>query len=465
MSIANQFAYFALFGWPAVCVALFLRLRVESAAICSLLGAYMLLPANLEVQVPYLPPLDKTSIAALTTFLLCWIKAPAMPARRPALVVYLLCAGFVFSPLLTSFDNNYELQIAGGSIPGFYPIDAFKYIGRHLIMLLPFFIAFRFLSTDYGRKLLLTSVPLAVLFYSPLMLFELRMSPQLHNWVYGYFPSSFAQQIRDSGFRPVVFLSHGLELALITSMALISALILARGRQRLARVPASAIAVYFSGLLLLCKSLGPTMYAFMLAPVIWLTRPRAWVKVACVILLVISVYPALRTAKLIPLNAVVSISDLVSADRSASFQMRVMNEEQLLAKANEKPLFGWGAWGRNRLYDEWTGRSTSVTDGGWIIVFGVWGWLGYLSTFVLFAACALRAHREIGRDSGPASVTLGGLCLLLTVYVLNMLPNATNMMLPLLLAGSIATSAKAAARQPVWRSSTTHVQAQAAPAT
>lgn len=428
-------------------MALFIRLRVEAAAICSLLGASLLLPSNLEVGVPLLPPLDKTSISVLTTFVLCWIKAPAMSTRRPSLLIYLLCAGFVVSPLLTSFGNSYELQTAAGSIPGFYPLDGLKYVGRQLIVLLPLFIGYRVLSTEYGRRLLLLSVPLAILLYSPLMLFEIRMSPQLHRWLYGYFPSSFSQQIRDGGFRPVVFVSHGLELALITSLALISALILARGKTRIARAPAPAIAAYLAGLLLLCKSLGPIIYAALLVPVIWFTRPRTWVKITCAILILISIYPALRTAQIIPLDAIKSASKMVSVERSESFQQRIMNEDQLLVRANEKPLAGWGAWGRNRLRDEWTGRDVSVTDGGWIILFGTWGWIGYLSTFLLFAACAFRAHRAVSRDVTGTSITLGGLSLLLGVYVLNMLPNVTNMMLPLLLAGSIGASATAAARK------------------
>lgn len=430
-----------------VCVSLFIRLRVESAALCSLLGAYFLLPSNLTVEVPLLPPIDKTSLSVLTTFFLCWIKSPMSPARRPSIIVYLLSFAIVLSPLLTSFGNSYELRTAAGSIPGFYISDASKYVGRQLIEVLPLFIGLRFLSTDYGRSLLLVSVPLAILLYSPLMLFEIRMSPQLHTWVYGYLPSAFSQQYRNGGFRPVVFLSHGLELALITSVALVSAAALAKNKQRVSRAPASVLSAYFAGLLVLCKSLGAAIYAILLLPVLWFTGPKTWAKIACGILIFISVYPALRTAHLIPIETAKNISDLVSADRSDSFQMRVRNEEQLLAKANQKPFFGWGTWGRNRIFDQWTGQSISVTDGGWIIIFGVWGWFGYLATFLLFAVCSIRAHRSIDREVTSLSITLGGLTLALLVYVLNMLPNTTNMMLPFLIAGSIAPSAKAGVRK------------------
>ena len=34
-----------------------------------------------------------------------------------------------------------------------------------------------------------------------------------------------------------------------------------------------------------------------------------------------------------------------------------------------RPIFGWGGWGRNRVYDE-MGNDMAVTDGYWIIFFG-----------------------------------------------------------------------------------------------
>lgn len=50
------------------------------------------------------------------------------------------------------------------------------------------------------------------------MLYEVRLSPQLHRIFYGYFPHSFAQQVRGGGFRPVVFLQHGLWVAFFAMM-------------------------------------------------------------------------------------------------------------------------------------------------------------------------------------------------------------------------------------------------------
>jgi hypothetical protein len=429
-----------MFGWPLVCIGLFVRLPTEKAVIWSLLGGYMLLPSGLDFDVPILPPMDKMAITGIATLLLCWMKGTPVPRPRNAVLLFLLAFGFVIAPIFTSFDNSYELPKVGESVHGFYLSDGLKFAGRNLMALIPLFIAWRFLSTDNARSLLLRALPSATLLYSLPMLFEVRMSPQLHRWVYGYFPNdSFVQQIRADGFRPVVFFSHGLALALFTSVALLAALIIMRSGTRIFRVPASAAAAYLGGVLILCKSLAPALYGVVFAPVIMFTRPRFWVQIGCVVSLIICAYPLLRSYGLAPTQLVEDLAQAVSKDRSASFQMRVLNEGQLLAKAYQKPWFGWGGWGRSRIYDRWTGQDISVTDGGWIIYFGVYGWLGYLSLFGLFAAAMFQARRAVDKEVTPANLTRGGLTLLLTVYLIDAIPNALQEPIAFLLAGCIAS--------------------------
>ena len=123
------------------------------------------------------------------------------------------------SPLFTSINNSYELHIGDRSLPGFYPLDGVK-------LALQNFSPLRHFSSDcasfpptmggpcWSRLL---AMPRSV--YSLPMLFEVRMSPQLHNWMfYGSSPAAFGRP-RAGGFRPVVFLTQGLELALFAAMA------------------------------------------------------------------------------------------------------------------------------------------------------------------------------------------------------------------------------------------------------
>ena len=83
--------------------------------------------------------------------------------------------------------------------------------------------------------------------------------------------------------------------------------------------------------------------------------------------------------------------------------MRLRNETELLERAFDKPLFGWGGWARARVFDE-EGRNTSVTDGLWIIVMGERGWIGYLSFFGFLALPILRLAHTARRKEVPWAV-------------------------------------------------------------
>jgi len=180
--------------------------------------------------------------------------------------------------------------------------------------------------------------------------------------------------------------------------------------------------------------------------------------------LFVCAYPALRWHNLIPVHHIADAATSVSKDRAESFQTRVKNEDQLLAKAEQKPVFGWGEWGRQRIYDAYTGKDISVTDGEWIIQFGTFGWAGYLSLFGLFAAAAFRAMRSLGNERTSASFAVGGLSLLLVVNVMDLLPNASLMPITFLMAGSISRSVRLGAKKSAMPQPTNQTPRSAAPA-
>lgn len=430
----------ALFSWPAVCVVLFLLLPLEAAAIWSLLGGYLLLPSGATYDVALLPPLDKYSIPATITILLCWMKGTQAPPPSRTSLIYCLAAVFVLSPLVTSIDNSYELLVVDRSIPGFYPLDGAKMALHNLITLAPFIVGMRFLSSDKSRALLLKSLLIAALLYSVPMLWEIRFSPQLHRLVYGFTSTSFNQTVRAGGYRPVVFLFTGLEVALFASMAFIGALVAVRAKWGALRLPAGAVATFLGVMLILCKTMGAFIYAAVAAPLVLFTRPRVWVNVACAIVLIVCAYPALRSADIVPVHRIAELANTISPERSSSFLTRVDNEDKLLAKANQKPLGGWGTWGRNRIYDKESGGDVTITDGEWIILFSGFGWLGYLSMFGLFAVSVIRARTAVRGPPTRPMIILAGLCLLFGMNILDLIPNANLTPFTFLMAGSIAGS-------------------------
>jgi len=92
------------------------------------------------------------------------------------------------------------------------------------------------------------------------MLFEIRFSPQLHYWFYGYYSGGFTTEMRAGGFRTVVFIGNGLVVALYVVTTAVVAAALWRVRVRIQRLPPGGVTAYLSALLILCKTAGALIY-------------------------------------------------------------------------------------------------------------------------------------------------------------------------------------------------------------
>lgn len=142
---------------------------------------------------------------------------------------------------------------------------------------------------------------------------------------------------------------------------------------------------------------------------------------------------SLRGADIVPVQWVADSVASYSPERAGSFQTRIDNENALLFKARQKALFGWGGYGRNRVYDEFTGRDTSITDGTWIIIVGTYGWVGYIAAFGLL--CMPMVASLFRREKiKPATAALS---LVLAINLLDLLPNSSLTPLTWLIAGSL----------------------------
>jgi hypothetical protein len=108
-----------------------------------------------------------------------------------------------------------------------------------------------------------------------------------------------------------------------------------------------------------------------------------------------------------------------------------------LDKASERILFGWGRFGRSRIFDEW-GKDISVTDGGWIIILGQNGLLGFLAEFGLLALAVFRAASAFKFvDRKNDGIFLAALALIVAINMIDLLPNESLSPWTWLLAGSL----------------------------
>lgn len=439
----NAVAYTALLLWPAVTLALFASMRPAPALICSLLGGYLLLPVNTAFDLPGLPALDKTSIPSISALVgaLIFSKGPVVRPPREWWLLALM-ALYIISPMFTVLANRDQLMFGSYILPGLKPYDALSAAAYKCIDIIPFMLGYSMLRTAQAQDYFLRALVVAVLGYTTLMLIEVRLSPQLHTWIYGFFPHSFAQQVRGEGYRPVVFLGHGLLVAIITAMAIVATAYLTQRRAKIFGISAWTWLVYLGVVMILCRSLGALVLSFLALLAMIFVRRRDIRLICALVAVVVLLYPILRGADVVPIQALADQVALINEERAGSLQTRIDNEDRLLDRASQRPWFGWGGYGRNRVFDEYTGADLSITDGTWIITIGSYGWSGYVAAFGLICLPMIAAWRRGARLS-PASAALS---LTLAVNLLDLLPNSSLTPLTWLMAGTLASTPQRSVR-------------------
>ena len=448
MPTPNAFAYLMICLWPLVAWALWTRLDPARALIWTVLAGYLLLPPLTAINLPAVPDLDKDSIPNLAALVLALLVVGDRIGFDPGnWVGRLLMAMFVLSPFATVLTNSEPIRIEAGDIPGITLYDSVAAVANQAIVLTAFFLARWYLATPEAMRAILVALMLAGFAYSVPMLIETQLSPQMNVWVYGFFQHDFFQTVRGAGYRPVVFLPHGLWVAFFALMSLVAAGTLLRTAPAEQRPRYLLACGYLSLLLLACKSAGPMLYAVALAPTILFLGRRWQFGIAAVLAVLVVSYPLLRGAQLVPVDRLVEIAMQLNPERALSLAFRIDNEEQLLARAAEKPLFGWGGYTRNMIHDPASGRVLTIADGAWIIVLGIYGWMGYIAEFGLIALPLVLLGVEALRGGRDFSAHAAAVALLLAVNMVDMLPNATMIPFTWLMAGALMGYAQALAAQ------------------
>lgn len=431
----------ALFAWPLISIVFFQRLRLPLAILVTIVGGFLLLPTGTALNLPGFPSLSKTTIPALTALVLALVFAkddrsddlrPAgLIPRHPIILV--LLGMLVLGAVMTALTNTDALTYGYRRLPGLRLYDAASMAVSALMMVIPFLLARRYLADPAALRLMLIVLCVAAVGYAFLALFEVRMSPQLNRWTYGFFPHDWLQHIRGGGFRPVVFLNHGLVLGIFLAMSLLATVGLMRIYARRRGVFLAA-ALWLGLTLLLSRNLGAVMISAVLLPVVIFLGVRGQLLVAAIIAGVFLAYPVARTSQILPIAQVLELAEDIDPQRAGSFITRLENEERLLAKASERPLFGWGGWGRSRVYSA-AGGDITISDGIWIIRLGIDGWVGYVARFGLltgpvFLLLLHRRRYDIGMETSVLTI-------ILAANLIDLVPNSSNTPLTWLIAGAL----------------------------
>lgn len=430
----------ALLLWIPIAMGAFVIRRPTEAVPVAILGAVLYLPPIIAYDWPLVPPIGRERIGILCALVGVWMFAShrvRLGRGSWVMLVPIFALAGSFMTVATNRSAVYQgvVELQGMGTTGMisFPLQFMLDYG------IPFLLGFVLFRGSSSLKNLYVTLLAIALAYSVLVLWELRMSPNLHKMAFGYHQHAFGQTRRFGGWRPMVFTEHGLSLAMFLTTAWLAAGAAWKARIRLPfRLPAREVFFYFGFLVVASKSLATIVYAVVLLPVAALTRERTQTRIAALMAVVVLVYPVLRAADVFPTGALISFAEIF--DKSGSLGVRFDNEELLLERARERATFGWGAWNRNRIFDPINGENLSVTDGAWIIILGVQGAVGFLGIFGMILVPVFMANRSIRRLRLKRNrQLLAGLSLICALRATDLLPNGFFMApLTVLLSGALA---------------------------
>lgn len=421
---ANLIAGLALYAWPALTLVLFALLPARRAVLTSMIGGVLFLPTAYGIDLPGIT-YDKFAAAAIPSLLgavafdwkrfsrlrLCWVD--------------LGMAAFVLGSIATTVRNG--LGAYDGMVWAVWALltwGAAYALGRV------------YFGDRDGLRILALAVFIGGLIYIPFCLWEMRMSPQLHKTVYGYHAAPFHTVWRFGGYRPAVFMQHGIMVGTWMTCAALAGLWLWRsgsvrnlwGASMWLLVGAQWVAA------ILCRSGNAFfMMAFGLGVFVFTRGVRSRLALAA-LLAGAPTYMALRGTGAwdgFPLLDIAS--SVLNQQRAKSLNGRLYHEGQLAELARQRPVLGWGAWGRNRVRDDY-GNDQSVTDGMWIIYFGQRGFVG-LGGFTVamlggaaVVAWRLRRKRLVEAEWAPAVAMVVIVGLVMIDNLFNAMVNPVYMM-------------------------------------
>jgi hypothetical protein len=417
----------------------FFVMRPLTAALVVLWGADMFLPVGPAFKIPFLPGLGKLNLPYLCVWFACLLRFPRKVTRLPKEKwIVLLGLLALVGGAITGLTNG-DAMILGGEGGSVLPAMTLKdglFVGVSEFFpgLLAFYLGYALSRSGGDVERVLVALAVAGLVYCPFAIVEMRMSPQFHQWVYGYNTGQFVMEIRWGGYRPKVFMASGLLLARFFMSTTLALFVLGRTRRKLFGLPVRLLAWFQLLVLVLCKSTGAIVLALAGVVLVSLAKPKRQLLVASVLAVATLLYPLSRAANVFPVAGILDAARLISEERHDSLEFRFVNEDLLLSHARERIWFGWGN-GRNRVYDE-SGNDISVTDGYWIISLGIAGLAGFLVSFGSLLWPVIWARHRLGVQGDEIDRThLAGIALIVALSGVDMIPNGLWSVMPFVLAG------------------------------
>jgi hypothetical protein len=464
----------ALYGWPVAVVALFCYLPPRRAVVAAVILGTMFLP---EVQIAAV----SKEAPDPNQFVLLILKF-----TKPNAICFAALFGavlFDFKTLLTFRPRWFDLPMLAWCVcpfPSDLGVDVSTYDSfaamrdQTLIWGVPYFLGRVYCGDLAGLRDLATGVVLGGLLYLPPFLFESLTRRSLHEQIYGFFPGDYIEALRWGGFRPVVFMSHGIMTSLWMAAAALTAVWLwwtgsvrsVALRQGLPPLPMRWATAALGVAAPLTRSAGALVLGALGLAGLFQLRWLRWPVVLAALLAASPLYIAARASGVLdrPTLLRVTFGEPDSAgeanadvkDREKSFEFRLMNEDVLIPISLENAAFGWGDTGvvkkvvKQRKPPILKGQQYEITtDGLWIITLSSYGLFGLVS---LWTAMLLPAARYLwsypSQALSHAAVAPGAAASVVVIlFMIDCLLNAMYNPVYILMAGGVAGAAGAALPQ------------------
>ena len=405
-----------LVSWLPVAATLFLVLRPRDALLTAFVVGWLFLPVG-GIDLPGLPNYGKLAATYLGPLLgVLLFDARSLKRFRPHWVDVPLVL-WCLAPIPSSLTNGLGLY---DGLSG--TLETSIHYG------IPLVLGRVYLGSREGLFWLARYVIAGAVIYMPLCWLEIFVSPQLHTWVYGYIQHSFLQTIRYGGFRPLVFLNHGIAVSVLYGTATGALFWLWRsGRLKsMFGIPSSVLFAAMTATLIGCKTAtGLALFALMCG-CWWLSRVMPIRLFLLILVLVPAAYMALRSSNIVPAETLVGYVKKYDRDRAWSFEIRLKQEDLFTEHTMSRPLFGWGGWGRN--FPRGIGGETLVraVDGFWIVVLSKHGFFGLVvATGLMLVAPAMIVWRFSSRElSAPSRAPLAAMALVVCMAAIDSLVNS-----------------------------------------
>jgi len=412
------------FGWIPAVLLLFAVFPPRRAVIITIIVGWLFLPFD-TYKIPLLPDYTKMSgisfglllaivlfdFQRLVRFRFSWIDVPV--------------ALFCISPLPSSVANGLGVYNGVSGV-----IDYAVAWG------LPYFIGRMYFWDAKGIRELAIAIFIGGLIYIPFCLFEVRMSPQLAAIVYGQ-QGAWNSVYRFGGYRPIVFMYDGLLTGLWMAVCALVGYWLLRTRAltKLHGISLTLLAPVLLVTAVLCRSTGAIVLLFVGIAVLEFSRfAKTRVAFWC-LLLVAPLYLVTRITGMWSGGEITELAAKVDAARAHSFQFRIKNEDMLVAKALQRPAFGWGGYGRGEVHNRY-GDIVSVPDGLWVQTISKNGLVGLVSLYAMLLTPVFRCIYSYPRADNFAESVVASLAVATTLFAIDCLPNAMeNPIYPLVLGG------------------------------